>query len=148
MTKDRTNYILITFGLLDILSFLRTYQMIQYNWDSIFFAINTNLTFWNRVFGIAIPILYLTLILMLIASGLLLILRKKLGLIIYYLEFPLRLFFVTLTFGFLLRLLGLQMGTLTYKLVMTSIFTLEFGRLAFTIWTHKTHYKVGQAASP
>jgi hypothetical protein len=148
MTKERTNYILIIFGLLDLVSFMRTYKMIQFNWDGIFFAISADLTFWNRVLGIVTPILYLALIFMLVPSGLLLILKNKLGLIIYYLEFPLRLFFVTLTFGFVIKFLGLQMGTLTYTLMMTLVYILEIGRLVFTIWSHKKYYTVGQTASP
>lgn len=131
-----------------MISFVRTFKSGTYIIDNFSIFINSDVASWEKALGIGIPVLNMILTLLLFASGVLLILGKKIGIIIYYFEFPLRLLFITLTFGFILRIFGLQVDTLTHNIVLGILFTLELLRLIFSIWTHRKYYKVGQIASP
>lgn len=148
MTKGQIRNILMTLGVLDLVSFFRTYEMGLSMWADIFSTLDTDMELWNKILRLGLSISGLTLVLLLFASGLFLILGKRTGIIIYYFEFPLRLMFLTLTFGFVLRLLGLQVDTWTYKIAMAFIVGLELFRLIFSIWTQRKHFNAGQTASP
>lgn len=148
MTQRQIRYTLGFFGVLDLISFVRTFKSGTYIIDNFSIFINSDVASWEKALGIGIPVLNMILTLLLFASGVLLILGKKIGIIIYYFEFPLRLLFITLTFGFILRIFGLQVDTLTHNIVLGILFTLELLRLIFSIWTHRKYYKVGQIASP
>ena len=120
--------ILIVFGLLDLYSFVRLYKFGIKMFDNIeHFPIMT--------------ILEILLIVSLIASGIFSILRKKISLIIYYVQIPLRLAFMILTFGFLLKLFGLQYDSVGYKILVGFTFLLEIARLTFTIMIHKRKFR-------
>ena len=80
------------------------------------------------------------LIISLVASGVLSIMRKKISLIIYYFQFPLRITFMILTFGFLLRILALQYDSVGYKILLGVTFLLEITRLIIIIMIHKKEY--------
>lgn len=86
-------------------------------------------------------ILEILLIISLIGSGVLSILRKKISLIIYYTQIPLRLAFMILTFGFLFKLFGLQYDSIGYKILVGLTFLLEIARLTFSIMIHKRKFK-------
>jgi hypothetical protein len=120
--------LLIAFGLLDLYSFVRTYKIGISMFDNI------------EHFPI-MSILEIILIVSLIASGVLSILRKKISLIIYYAQIPLRLAFMILTFGFLLRVFGLQYDSIGYKILVGITLLLEIARLTFSIMIHKRIFK-------
>ena len=119
---------LIVFGLLDLFSFVDTYKIGISMIDNI------------EHFPI-MSILEILLIFSLIASGVLSILRKKISLIIYYVQFPLRLVYIILTFGFLLTLFGLQYDSIAYKILVGVVILLEIARLTFTIMIHKRKFR-------
>jgi hypothetical protein len=120
--------VLLIFGLLDLFSFVRTYKIGISMLDNI------------EHFPI-MSILEILLIISLIGSGVLSILRKKISLIIYYTQIPLRLAFMILTFGFLFKLFGLQYDSIGYKILVGLTFLLEIARLTFSIMIHKRKFK-------
>jgi len=152
MTREQIRYSLIFFGILDIVSFFRTYETVFYMWDNIAATLNfgfgSEAQLLDKILMLGIPMLNLTLVLLLIASGLFLIMGKKAGIIIYYFEFPLRLAFFILTFGFLLSPFGFQIGTWAYKLTLMLIAVLELARLIYSIWIQKKYFIEGQSTSP
>lgn len=124
MKKD----LLIAFGLLDLFSFIQSYK------------IGVNML--NSIGQIPIlSILEILLIVSLIASGILSIMRNKISLIIYYIQFPLKLGFVILTFAFSLKLFGFQYDSNGYRILMWIIVLLEIARLIFSIMIHKREFK-------
>ncbi len=148
MTERQIRYTLGFLGILDLISFVRTFKSGTYIIYNFSIFVNSEVAPWEKALGIGIPVLNMILTLLLLVSGILLILGKKVGIIIYYFEFPLRLLFVTLTFGFILRIFGLQVDTLTHNIVLGILFTLELLRLIFSIWAHRKYYNAGQTASP
>ena len=152
MTREQIRYSLVILGILDLVSFYRTYETGFYMWENIIatldFGLGSETKLWDKLLILGKPILNLTLVLLLISSGLFLIMGKKAGLIVYYFEFPLRLAFLTLTFGFIFQLFGLQVDTWTYKLALTLIVGIELLRLVYSIWTQRKYFRVGQTASP
>ena len=121
--------LLIVFGLIDLVSFIQTYKLGVSILDSI------------EHFPI-MSILEILLIISLIASGVLSIMRKKISLIIYYFQIPLRIAFMILTFGFVLKIFGLQYDSVGYKVIVGITFLLELARLIFTIMIHKRKFNV------
>ena len=124
-----TKKILISFGILDLLSFVLTYKF------GIKMIENIELS----------PLMYLPeilLIVSLIASGIFSILKKKVSLFIYYFQFPLKVTFMILTFGFLFKLLGLQHDSVGYKILIPTTFLLEVTRLVITIMIHKKEFRI------
>jgi len=119
-----TKKILIAFGLLDLLAFAKTYK--------IMFKMIENFSL------ISIPEIFL--IISLIASGIFSIMRKKSSLIIYYFQFPLKITFVIMTFGFLFKMLGFQYDSVGYKILLGVTFLLEITRLIITIMIHKKEF--------
>ncbi len=120
--------LLIVFGLLDLFSFVRTYK-------------NGLSLIDNFKHFTIMSILEIVLIASLIVSGVFSIFRNKISLIIYYVQFPLRFAFMILTFGFMLKLFGLQYDSLGYKILVGIIFLLEILRIVFTIKIHKSEFK-------
>lgn len=120
--------IMLMFGVLDLFSFIRTYEIGISMLDNI------------EHFPI-MSILEILLIISLVASGVLSILRKKISLIIYYAQIPLRLAFMILTFGFLLKLFGLQYDSIGYKILVGITYLLEIARLTYTIMIHRRKFK-------
>jgi hypothetical protein len=140
MTKDKIKLIIIGLGILDIVSFYRSYKfgldlLSLGPWTSSDLNNASDIIFFLTV------VLNLTLIFSLIASGLLSYFRPKTSILIYYFQFPLRLLFMTLTFGFIIRLLGIEIGTLTHKIVVGLIIGLELLRLIFSIKTRKIDFQ-------
>ncbi len=122
-----TKKTLILFGLLDLVSFVVTFKFI--------IKVIEN---FERFSLLSIP--EILLIVSFVASGILLIMRKKTSLIIYYFQFPLRVSFMILTFGFLFKILGFQYDSVSYKILLGVTFLLEIGRLIITIWIHKKEF--------
>ena len=80
------------------------------------------------------------LIVSLIASGFLSIAGARISILIYYIQFPLRLVFFTLTFGFILTLSGLQIDSFAYKALLAIVIGLEVFRLIISIWINRRHF--------
>lgn len=123
-----TKKTLILFGLLDLVSFVVTFKFLLKVIENI-----------ERFSLFSIP--EILLIISFIASGILLIKRKKISLIIYYFQFPLRVTFMILTFGFLFNLFGFQYDSVGSKILVVTTFLLEVVRLIITIMIHKKEYK-------
>lgn len=120
--------LLIAFGLLDLFSFIQS------------FKIGINMI--NSIEQIPIlSILEILLIISLIASGIFSIMRKKISLIIYYIQFPLKLGFLILTFAFLFKLFGFQYNSNEYRILLWLIVLLEIARLIFSIMIHKKEFR-------
>jgi len=147
MTREKVKYIFIALGTLDIVSFYKTYE----NGLNMFLA-----GYWGELSTSGISDIIFTilgtlnsiLVLSLVLSGLLCIFRPRTSFLIYYFQFPLRLLFLTLTFGFILRLPGLQIDSWIYKVVVALVLGLELLRLIFTITTKKKYFGTQEAASP
>lgn len=123
-----SKYILAIFGILDFISFIRTYKIGISRID--------NIEHFPIMFMFEI-----LLIISLLASGLFSIMNKKISLIIYYIQIPLRIAFMILTFGFLLEIFGLQYDSLGYKIIVAITFLLEITRLIFTIVIHRRKFR-------
>jgi len=123
-----TKKTLILFGLLDLVSFAVTYKFVIKVIENI-----------EQFSFLSIP--EILMIVSLIASGVLSIMRKKISLIIYYCQFPLRVTFMILSFGFLFKLFGFQYDSVGYKILTWITFLLEIVRLIITIMIHKKEYK-------
>jgi hypothetical protein len=117
---------MVAFGALDLLAFYRSFpklvRMIENYTPNLYQAL-----------------LFLTM-LSLLVSGPLYILGNRIGYVIYYCQFPLRLTFISaLTFGFVFKLLVTQTGTFSAGMVMASVFALEAVRLMLTIQKNKVN---------
>lgn len=75
----------------------------------------------------------------LIVSGPLFMLDNKLGYVIYYFQFPLRLIFSVVTFGFIARIINTQPGTFAQGMLTATILALEAVRLMVTIQKNKVN---------
>ncbi|MGE5458375.1 MAG: hypothetical protein ACM3RX_08470, partial [Methanococcaceae archaeon] len=89
-----------------------------------------------------INLIWLMIYFSLIFSALFLLISSKTGLLIYYVQFPFRLLWMSgLSFGFILLIGKLFPDNLTIKKVlMVSCLVFEFGRLILTIIIHKRYY--------
>jgi hypothetical protein len=115
---------MVAFGALDLFAFYRSFpkliRMIENYTPNLY------------------QVLLFLMILSLLASGPLYMVGNRLGYVVYYFQFPLRLTFLTaLTFGFVFKLVTTQPGTLGNGMVMASIFALEAVRLMLTIQKNK-----------
>ena len=112
-----------------------------YMWDELKtileYGFESAMGFWDKVLRIGLPLLHLTMMALLFTSGYFLARVKKTGIIFYYVLFPLRLLTLTLTFGFLLKLMESGGCNIFYKAVLTLTIALEFLRLLFMIWIHR-----------
>lgn len=126
-TKNMTKKILIAFGLLDLFSFAVTSKFVV--------KIIENFEYFSLI---SIP--EMLLIMSLVVSGVLSIMRKKISLIVYYFQFPLKITFVILTFGFLFKIFGFQYDSVGYKILLGVTTLLEITRLVITIKIHKKEF--------
>lgn len=116
---------MVVFGALDLYSFYRSFpQLVR--------------VVENYSAGIA-PVLTILLIVSLLVSGPLFMLENKLGYTIYYFQFPLRLAFFVVTFGFISRVVSTQQGTFAHGMLLATIFALEAVRLMLTIQKNKVN---------
>jgi hypothetical protein len=74
----------------------------------------------------------------LVASAVGLCLAKKWGLIISYIQFPLRFAFMLLSFGFISGLAHLLAVPSLYRPLICAAMILECGRLVGSVWIHRT----------
>jgi hypothetical protein len=148
MKREPIRYSLIILGTLDLVSFYRTYETGLYVWNEILilleYVFDSKADLWVNILSLGISILNLILILLFFVSGLLLIIGKRAGIIVYYFEFPLRLMFITLTFGFVLKLFGIVFGSLLYNLILMLLVGLEILRLIFSIWVRRKYFETMQ----
>jgi hypothetical protein len=121
--------LLIFFGILDLIAFIKSFQLISS-------LIETGkITHWTNI---VLAILFLSLIL----SGIFQILSKKTGIWIYYCQFPFRLFYSAgFSFGFILLSIDLFPDFKQIFLILSILcMTLECLRLTLTIMIHRKFY--------
>ena len=120
--------LLILFGLLDIVSIIRSFKPLA--------LLVTNLSdlYWLQM-------LNLILFILLGLSAYFLLRQTKTGLWLTYGQFPLRLGFMVLSFGFLFSIHGIFGGQSdSYKVLSWTLIGLECVRLFFTILIHRKFY--------
>ena len=96
--------LLVLFGILDFLTVIQIYELLKNIFNKFYYLpiINT---------------IEITIIISLLFSGTLSILQKKKALIIYYFQFPFKLAFMILTFGFLLKLSIIPQESILFKII-------------------------------
>ena len=115
---------MIGFGALDLFSFYKNAPHLVRTIESYTPSITTALL--------------VLLIVSLLVSGPLTMVGNRIGMVVYYFQFPLRLAFLTaLTFGFILKLFPTQTGTFTHGMVLATVIGLEAVRLMLTIQKNK-----------
>jgi len=121
--------LLILFGILDVVTLIRDYKIVT--------ALFSDLTYY--------PILVSGNILIyssLIFSAYFLIRENKIGLWLTYAQFPLRLLYLTLSFGFLLTASGyFQQGELGDRVFLATLVGFEIVRLIITILIHRKYFR-------
>lgn len=111
-------------ALCDLITFLNVAKLL---WN---YIITIFSSFWF------INIITITLILSLLATAYFNFYNPRLGIKIYYFQFPLRFAFVIMTFGFLTFLNGLTSNDISQTLIFIAM-GLELLRLVFNILTHR-----------
>jgi hypothetical protein len=126
LTKLKMKKLIAFLGLLDILTLIRGYKSVLQIFEFSDFSL---FIFFNAIFYCS-----------LLFSGILTLRLNKIGLIIYYFQFPLRLLFASFSFGFLYSLNPLLFDSQGYGLKILSVILglLEVGRLILTIKHHRT----------
>ena len=120
--------LLILFGILDIVTLVRSYGHVRNLWEE-----------WNVVPWIVAGNL-LTYAL-LIFSAYFLVRQRKLGLWLTYVQFPLRLSFMVLSFAFLMTIAGLfESNQVIYSIFLWGVWGLEILRLIVTIQIHRKYF--------
>ena len=130
--QNKMKRLLLLFGLLDLITLLRSYKhIIPYRnaWADFPWTTFTSC------------LLYFLLIL----SSYFLLRQSKIGLWLTYAEFPLRLAYVVSSFGFLLSFSWVNSDS--YKILLWVLLTLEILRLVLTILIHKRYYYVTRTLS-
>ena len=120
--KSQLRISIIVFALLDLFLFYRLSRM---GWSLL-----------SHFQFALVPFLKLFLIISLLFSGVLLLMDNKAGLILYYFQFPLKLAFMFLTFGFLLYVIPVP-NPLIYKVLVGVVIGIETVRLLLTIKAHR-----------
>jgi len=121
--------ILVLFGLLDWIAIIKSFEhLTNFIWNS---------TLFNWMFFIWL-ILYFSLIF----SGLLLLKSKKEGILIYYVQFPLKLIVYSgFSFGFILLISRIfPNNSELNNLLLILCVILEISRLALTLFVHRKYY--------
>ena len=125
---------LILFGILDLISLLRTYKN---GLKLIGIILNPETLSFYRI----IDIFEVILIASLLITGILSILKRKSSLVGFYIQFPFKLAFMILSFGFLLKVFGIPYDSIIYKFLVFIVITLEIARLIITITINRRNYK-------
>ena len=120
--------LLILFGILDIVTLVRSFGHVRNLWGE-----------WNVVpWIVAGNLLTYTL---LIFSAYFLIKLRKPGLWLTYVQFPLRLSFMVLSFAFLMTIAELfESNQVIYRIFLWGIWGLEILRLIVTIQIHRKYF--------
>jgi len=126
---------LVLFGLLDLINLIGAFKLGLKLLDTIFNP--EGLTF----FWIIYDVFEVVLIVSLLISGILSILKSKSGLIVFYIQFPFKLAFMILTFGFFLKMFEIPYESMIYKIMAFTVIALEVARLAISIKIHRRYYK-------
>jgi hypothetical protein len=113
------------FGALDLFSFYRSFPGL--------------IRVVENFSGGVIPVLHILLVLSLLVSGPLLIVGNRTGYTVYYFQFPLKLWFLIVTFGFITKIVVTQYGTFAHGMLWATIFALEAVRLMLTIQKNKVN---------
>ena len=131
MKDVRIKTLLYMLGILDFVTVARHYHTYARSIESFGY----DLEFVEYAGHVGVILLGLSLL----CSSVLTALEKKLGLVIYYFQFPFKFLLVVMTFGFLPGLLNMKPATYaTIGLVVG----LEFLRLVFTILIHRKYYRM------
>lgn len=125
--------LLILFGILDLLCFIRFCKVLTRMFETI----------PDFIYPIdVISIFEILLIVSLILSGILSILKLKMSLLTFYFQFPLKITFHIFSFGFILKISGFPIDSISYKILLIVIGLMECLRLWYTIWIHRHYYKI------
>jgi hypothetical protein len=127
-TNLQLKKLLPIFGILDIITLIRSYEHLI-----------PGSTSWTEypLITLAASVLYASLIF----SAYFLVQKQKAGLWLTYLQFPLRMTFLDLSFGFLLLTSRLfNEPTAIYSIMMWFVIGLEIVRLIITIVVHKKYF--------
>ena len=118
---------LIAFGVLDLITMVDNYSYAQ--------------NYFARVGFELLIVTFVLLYVSLVISGILLIMKKKAGIWISYVQFPIRMMFMILSFDFLLKINHLlNLGSAVYDVMMWLFMALEVARLVITIQIHRRFY--------
>lgn len=121
------------FAFLDILSFILVSQQV--------FNMLSNTQGWSTASsGIRMGVLLLMYPLLLLSAYALYRIRK-LGLLVYYFQFPMRLFVWIFSFGFLTLISQYFNNPQVFDWLFRIAVVLEFFRLYFTIQIHRQHFR-------
>lgn len=120
----RAKYAFTIFALLDLVSFLRGFDLLE-----TLLYVNLNLNF--------ILVIKIIMTISFLASAVLYLLRKKQAFVLYYVQLPLRLIFMALSFGFVFEILGLDTKTGLYLVMLCLTIVLELVRFAYTVILHR-----------
>jgi hypothetical protein len=119
--------LLILFGVLDVVTLVRLYGPMSAfwrHWETSWITTGNLLIFISLIF-----------------SSYFLIRQNKLGLWLTYLQFPLRLLFMVLSFGFLVVVVKFfEEGEMVYEILMWGLLGLEIIRLIATIQIHRKYF--------
>lgn len=118
---------LIAFGVLDLITIVDNYSYAQ--------------NYFERVGFEMLIVTFVLLYVSLVISGILLIMKKKAGIWISYVQFPIRIMFMTLSFGFLLKISHvLNLSSSFYDVMMWLFIAFEVARLVITIQIHRKFF--------
>ena len=127
--------LLVLFGLFDLISFFRTFNIG-------FKLLNGTLKVEGLpILAYLLPMFEAALIATLLISGILSILKRKSSIILYYVQFPFKIAFMVLTFGFFLKIFGLPYNSISYLVIVIVVHFIEIIRLALTIQIHRKFYR-------
>jgi len=121
----RPAFLMVIFGALDLLLFYKNFPLLIRSIE-------------NYSAGV-VNVLVILLIVSLLVSGPLSIVGNKVGFAVYYFQFPFRLAFFVLTFGFLYKIMAPQQGSFSDGMLRATIFGLEAVRLMLTIQKNKVN---------
>ena len=122
------------FGLLDIITLVRSYKHIiprTIDWSDFSFITTGNILLYTSLF----------------LSAYFLLVKKKAGLWLTYGQFPLRLALVVFSFGFLFTLNRLfDNHSESYRIIFWSLLGLEILRLIYTIRIHRKYFSFSKVS--
>lgn len=132
--RNKMKKLLPLFGILDIITLIRSYKHL----------IPASSAWSDYPMTTIASILYASLLF----SAYFLIRQQKLGIWLAYIQFPLRMAFLVLSFGFLLSTSSLfNNQSEAYRIMIWALIGLEIIRLVCTIFIHKRYFSVQKTVS-
>jgi hypothetical protein len=134
---------LVFFGAVDIFAFFGLLKVIRFNYNSLIQVSAANAEIERDGFYYFLQInsvLNIALVLSFILSAFLLLRMKRAGLILTYIQFPVKLFCGVSAFGFLRWILSWTGHIFPFSIILIVCMTLELGRLILTIMIQRKYY--------